>query len=80
MNSKIGLPIFWKKRKILSFFDGEKRSEKVQQKKDVLIDLNARISWESFRPIIENYFPVTDPKKGGRPPFDRVMMFKILIL
>lgn len=69
-----------KKRKSLSFFDREKRQEKVQQKKDVLIELNARISWESFRRTIEQCFPVTDPKKGGRPPFDRVMMFKILIL
>lgn len=42
--------------------------------------LSSRIDWEKFRQPIENCFKETDPEKGGRPPFDRVMMFKILIL
>jgi len=36
--------------------------------------------WEDFRPIIDKAFPVTDPSLGGRPPYDRVLMFKVLVL
>ena len=40
------------------------------------------IPWESFRPLLENLtgYATRDWKKGGRPPFDRVLMFKILVL
>ena len=44
--------------------------------------LNKSIDWEFFRDLLEELlgYKNRDPKKGGRPPFDPVMMFKILIL
>jgi transposase len=45
-----------------------------------LLELNSRIDWESFRTAIERAYQKTDPDKGGRPSYDKVMMFKILIL
>lgn len=47
---------------------------------DPLIKINQIIDWESFRSAIESCYDETDPRKGGRPSFDRVMLFKILIL
>ena len=44
--------------------------------------LKKSIDWEFFRDLLEELlgYKNRDPKKGGRPPFDPVMMFKILIL
>ena len=38
------------------------------------------IDWEMFRTPIEDAFTIEPKAPGGRPPFDRLMMFKILIL
>ena len=38
------------------------------------------IDFELFRPELERAVPRADRSKGGRPPFDHVLMFKILIL
>jgi transposase, IS5 family len=40
------------------------------------------IPWESFRPLLEELtaYAIRDWKKGGKPPFDPVLMFKILVL
>ena len=35
---------------------------------------------ERFRPELERAVPRADRSKGGRPPFDHVLMFKVLIL
>ncbi|MGL5915510.1 MAG: IS5 family transposase, partial [Culicoidibacterales bacterium] len=37
------------------------------------------IDWEIFRPTLNSVFE-KDRSKGGRPPYDYVMMFKILLL
>lgn len=44
--------------------------------------LNQFIDWELFRQEIEALlgYNTRDPKKGGRPPFDPVLMLKILVL
>ena len=33
-----------------------------------------------FRPLLESLYKQSDPRKGGRPPFDAVLMFKVLVL
>jgi hypothetical protein len=33
-----------------------------------------------FRPALEAAVPRADRSRGGRPPFDHVLMFKVLIL
>jgi IS5 family transposase len=67
-------------KKSRSFFDEHFRLEKINTLKDPLVKLNAIIRWEDFRPIIDTAFSVNDPSKGGRPNYDRVMMFKVLII
>lgn len=44
-----------------------------------LLDL---IDWEGFRPVLEALtgYEMKNWKKGGRPPFDPLLMFKILVL
>lgn len=62
-----------------SLFDKEFRAEKIAVK-DPLTVLSTKVNWEQFRPSIEKVFSDIDYSQGGRPPFDRLMMFKILIL
>ena len=61
-------------------FDDQFRLEKISKLKDPLEKLNRYIKWEDFRSIIDQAFIETEPSLGGRPPFDRVMMFKVLVL
>lgn len=42
--------------------------------------LNEAIDFESFRPALKKLVPRKNSAKGGRPPFDLVFMFKVLIL
>ena len=47
---------------------------------DPLEKLNKYIQWENFRGILKRTFKKEAKGPGGRPPYDYVMMFKILIL
>ncbi|MEI9895168.1 MAG: hypothetical protein WDN28_15085 [Chthoniobacter sp.] len=40
------------------------------------------IDWERFRPLLEELsgYAQRDWSKGGKPPFDPVLMFKVLVL
>lgn len=64
------------------FFDAEFRLQDISKQGDPLEKLDRHIDWEIFRPILDNTFRASekDPSKGGRPPYDYVMMFKILVL
>jgi IS5 family transposase len=44
--------------------------------------LNLLIDWELFRHELESLlgYDKRDPRKGGRPPFDPVLMLKVLVL
>ena len=44
--------------------------------------LNEVIDWELFRNELESIlgYKNRDKRKGGRPPFDPVLMFKVLVL
>lgn len=61
-------------------FDYEYQLEKINQHQPPLNKLDKVIEWEIFRAPIEKALYVEAKAPGGRPPFDRVMMFKILIL
>ena len=64
-----------------SFFDEENRMEKISKIGDPLEMLNKVIKWEMFRTILKNAVVRKETtNKGGRPPYDVVMMFKILVL
>lgn len=62
-----------------SLFEKEFREEKIAVK-DPLSVFSTKVNWEPFRPTIEKAFSHIDYSQGGRPPFDRLLMFKILIL
>ncbi len=47
---------------------------------DPLEELGHIVDFDGFRPILENALAYSDGAKGGRPPYDCVAMFKILIL
>jgi IS5 family transposase len=47
---------------------------------DPLEELGRIVDFEGFRPILDNALAYSDGAKGGRPPYDPVAMFKILIL
>jgi len=62
------------------FFDVEERLAGLSKKGDELERLSAVVDFELFRAELEAAVPRADPSKGGRPPFDQVLMFKVLIL
>jgi len=61
-------------------FDEELRKEQLTQQGDPLVLLKKMINWEMFRPIITPVFEKEERGIGGRPSFDYIMMFKILVL
>lgn len=64
-----------------SLFDEQFRLEKLSKKQDPLERLSAHIDFEFFRkPLEKGLQKGYDPSKGGRPAYDAVLMFKILIL
>lgn len=67
--------------KARGLFDEQIRLEKLSKKQDPLERLNSHIDFEFFRKPLQKFFDKeVDPSKGGRPPYDYVLMFKILIL
>jgi len=62
------------------FFDVEDRLAGLSKKGDDLERLTVVVDFELFRPELERAVPRADRAKGGRPPFDHVLMFKVLIL
>lgn len=62
------------------FFDENDRLEEISNLGDPLEKLNMIIGWEGFRRPLEKAFKKEKKGLGGRPPYDYVMMFKILVL
>src|SRR5215469_5069519 len=62
------------------FFDVDERLRQLSAKGDSLERLNAVVDFGLFRADLENAVPRSERAKGGRPAFDHVLMFKVLVL
>lgn len=62
------------------FFDLADRYHALSEAGDPLEELSRLVDFEAFRRPLNKALKYADRGKGGRPPFDPVMMFKILIL
>ena len=67
----------------MGFFDLSDRYASLDAKKDPLIEINAVVPWDAFRPLLERIWRKPDAAKksrAGRKPMDVVLMFKALVL
>ena len=62
------------------FFDLDYRYEQLSKSGDPLERLSDVVNFEAFRYRLEKAVKRSDGCKGGRPPYDLVLMFKILVL
>ena len=62
------------------FFDVQNRYAALSRAGDPLEGLRTLILWESFRKPLRKTLQRKDNGLGGRPPFDDVLMFKVLVL
>lgn len=70
----------FKKHRDYGFWDQDIRLSKLSKLGDPLEILNKGIDFELFRELLEDKLSREPKGKGGRPPYDYVLMFKILIL
>ncbi|MBN2896739.1 MAG: transposase [Campylobacterales bacterium] len=61
-------------------FDYEYQLERINAHKPPLQKLNEVIDWGLFRAPLQETLYVEPKGLGGRPPYDKLLMFKILIL
>ena len=61
-------------------FDMDERLRRLSDLGDQLEAFAAVADFEVFRPELDAALGYRDGVKGGRPPFDPVMMFKILVI
>tara|TARA_R110000868_G_C10828787_1_gene759203 strand:- start:169 stop:1209 length:1041 start_codon:yes stop_codon:yes gene_type:complete len=70
----------FKRHRDYGFFDQDIRLSKLSHLGDPLEKLKQGIDFEFFRPLLETELTKSAKGKGGRPPYDYLLMFKILIL
>ncbi|QDD96865.1 Transposase (plasmid) [Roseomonas mucosa] len=62
------------------FFDVDERYAALSAAGDPLERLWAVVDFEVFRPVLDAALARSDRSRGGRPPYDAVLMFRILVL
>ena len=62
------------------FFDIDDRLRRLSDLGDQLETFRSAVDFEVFRPELHAALSYTDRTEGGRPPFDPVLMFKILVI
>ena len=67
-------------RKQPGFFDIDERLTRLSDLGDQLEGFRAAVDFELFRSDLDQALAYSDGVQGGRPPFDPVMMFKILVI
>lgn len=63
-----------------SFFDLENRYAQLNKLRDALIELNHVIDWNLFADLLSEKAKKPRKSSAGRKPFNRVMLFKMLVL
>ena len=61
-------------------FDVDERLKRLSDLGDPLLAFTAAVDFEVFRPELTRALAYSDGSQGGRPPFDPVRMFKILVI
>jgi IS5 family transposase len=64
----------------IGLFDVENKLSELSAMGDPLEKLDKAINWNHFKPILNKAFRKERKSNAGRPPFDYVMMFKVLVL
>jgi hypothetical protein len=67
----------------MGFFDVTNRYAGLDAKADPLVKLAAVVPWEAFRPQLEAIWRGSKAErqsKGGRKPWDAIIMFKAIVL
>ena len=67
-------------RRQAGFFDIDERLMRLSDLGDQLEGFRAAVDFEMFRDALDQALAYADGAQGGRPPFDPVMMFKILVI
>jgi len=62
------------------FFDVDERLRRLSDLGDQLLAFTAAVDFEIFRPDLLQALAYLDGSQGGRPPFDPVLMFKVLVI
>jgi IS5 family transposase len=62
------------------FFDVDERLQRLTDFGDQLQAFAKVVDFEAFRPELTKALAYSDGAQGGRPPFDPVMMFKVLVI
>lgn len=62
------------------FWDIDERYVRLSEAGDPLEKLNGLVPWEVFRKPLAKALKRSDGAQGGRPPYDPVLMFKIMVL
>ncbi len=67
----------------MGFFDVSDRYASLDAKKDPLLEIDALVPWEEFRPLLTAIWrkpPEERKSRAGRKPWDVITMFKTLVL
>ena len=62
------------------FFDADARLRALSAAGDPLERLRAVVGFELFRPELESALDRANRSRGGHPPYDAMLMFRILVL
>ena len=62
------------------FFDVDERLAALSAAGDPLVRLSKVVDFELFRGVLDTALNRSDRSQGGRPPYDAVLMFKVLVL
>ena len=67
----------------IGFFDRSDRYVSLDARRDPLVEIDAVVPWEEFRPALERVWRKPDEarkSRAGRKPMDAVLMVKTLVL